>query len=179
MKNWTSENLRNHKNPAIRELASSGDSKHGKSQGMKLHSGQEKTRPARREAPITPCIYLPITPVAKPRMTRSDKWKKRPCVLRYREYCDSLRSAWGEREFPAAGAHLSFHMPVPNSWSKKKKLEMMGEPHQQKPDVDNMIKAVLDALHIDDSHIYDIRGSKYWAGAGYIEVYLNDMRLAA
>ena len=118
-------------------------------------------------------VYLPVTPVAKPRMTRADKWKKRKCVLKYREFCDSLREAWGDRTFPPAGAHLIFHLPMPKSWSKKKKAEMIGQPHQQKPDVDNMLKAFLDALHTDDAHIYDLRGSKYWAEGGYIEVYLN------
>ena len=37
------------------------------------------------------CITLNIKPIAKPRMTRSDKWKKRKCVLDYRIFCDELR----------------------------------------------------------------------------------------
>jgi hypothetical protein len=32
-----------------------------------------------------------ITPVGKPRMTRSDKWKQRPPVIRYRMFCDEAR----------------------------------------------------------------------------------------
>lgn len=34
-----------------------------------------------------------ITPIPKPRMTRSDKWKKRPAVVRYFEYKDKIRAA--------------------------------------------------------------------------------------
>ena len=29
---------------------------------------------------------IKITPVSKPRMTRADTWKKRPCVLKYWAY---------------------------------------------------------------------------------------------
>lgn len=32
-----------------------------------------------------------ITPIGKPRMTRADKWKKRPAVMRYRAFCDEAR----------------------------------------------------------------------------------------
>ncbi|MBC8923069.1 RusA family crossover junction endodeoxyribonuclease, partial [Escherichia coli] len=32
-----------------------------------------------------------ITPLGKPRMTRADKWKQRPPVLRYRVFCDEVR----------------------------------------------------------------------------------------
>lgn len=131
-------------------------------------------------------IYLPITPVPKPRMTQRDKWAKRPCVLRYRDYCDALREAWpklpdGHRQpFPASGYHAIFHLPMPKSWSKKKKAQMNGQPHQQKPDKDNLEKALLDALCADDSYIYDGRVSKYWSDAGYIQIYLNqEVRKAA
>ena len=32
-----------------------------------------------------------ITPCPKPRQTQSDKWKKRPPVLRYRAFADEVR----------------------------------------------------------------------------------------
>ena len=38
-------------------------------------------------------LTVVIDPVAKPRMTRSDRWKKRPCVVRYRVYSIRLREA--------------------------------------------------------------------------------------
>ena len=118
-------------------------------------------------------IYLAITPVAKPRMTQRDKWMERPCVLRYRSYCDSLRANWPDMPFPESGYHVIFHLPMPQSWSKKKKEQMNGAPHQQRPDKDNLDKALLDALCKDDSYIYDGRVSKYWSDAGYIEIYLT------
>lgn len=34
------------------------------------------------------------TPVAKPRMTKRDKWAKRPCVMKYWAWCDLVRFAY-------------------------------------------------------------------------------------
>lgn len=124
-------------------------------------------------------IHLPITPVAKPRMTQRDKWKQRPCVLRYRAFCDEMRYRMKPNDFPVAGAHVVFIMPMPKSWSKKKKEHMIMQPHQQKPDIDNLQKALLDALFGDDSHIYDIRASKYWGDEGQITITKSDIKLAA
>ena len=125
-------------------------------------------------------IHLPIDPIAKPRMTQRDRWKKRPVVLRYRAFCDEVRLRLQDYSFPPAGAHVTFFIPMPKSWSKKKKREHYMKPHQQKPDVDNLEKALLDALFEDDSHIYDIRASKYWANEGLITIQETSLeRLAA
>lgn len=110
-----------------------------------------------------------IDPVPKPRMTKSDRWKQRPAVLRYWEYCDNLREAVGDWEVPPR-LSLVFHVPMPKSWSKKKKAEMDGKPHQQTPDIDNYEKAFLDALCENDAYVYDLRGQKYWSTSGFIEV---------
>lgn len=108
-------------------------------------------------------IELPITPIGKPRQTQSDKWKKRPCVLRYRAFCDELRARMHGRALPEGGLHLTFFIPMPKSWSMKKQMAYEGQPHQQKPDVDNLTKAVLDALLEDDSGVWDVRATKRWA----------------
>lgn len=111
-----------------------------------------------------------IRPVPKPRMTRSDKWKKpmRPNVSRYFAFKDECRLK--NVEVPESGARVIFYMPMPKSWSKKKKTEYVLTPHRQVPDVDNLCKALLDALFGDDSHVYDIRVSKYWDYEGSIGV---------
>lgn len=107
-----------------------------------------------------------ITPMGKPRMTRADKWKKRPEVLRYRAFCDEVRLQCVE--LPESGSHVTFILPMPASWSKKKRAELNGRPHQQKPDVDNLTKSLLDALFEDDAHIWDVRVSKSWGETGRI-----------
>ena len=104
-----------------------------------------------------------ITAVAKPRQTRSDKWKKRPCVMRYRAFADELRAAGVELPDQY---HITIFLPMPKSWSKKRRLEMDCQPHRQKPDKDNLEKAILDSLYGDDSHVWDGRVTKRWGQTG-------------
>mgnify|MGYP000220190295 CR=1 FL=1 len=62
--------------------------------------------------------------VPKPRMTRADAWKKRPCVLRYWEFSDNLKAAAEAKGFVLGDeVHMEFHIAMPQSWSKKKKKE--------------------------------------------------------
>ena len=112
-------------------------------------------------------MRIDITPVPKPRQTRSDKWKQRPPVMRYRAFADELRLRVGRIDLN--GYTLTFGLPMPKSWSKKKKLEMDGQPHTQKPDIDNLCKSVLDALcPVSDSHIHEIALKKVWSKNGFI-----------
>jgi Holliday junction resolvase RusA-like endonuclease len=107
-----------------------------------------------------------ITPIGKPRMTRADKWKQRPEVMRYRVFCDEARLR--NVHLPESGAHVTFVMPMPPSWSKKKREAFNGQPHKSKPDCDNMLKALMDALFDDDSSIWDCRITKLWGEKGQI-----------
>ena len=109
-----------------------------------------------------------INPVAKPRMTQSDKWKKRPAVLKYRAFKDEVRLKMKNTELHEKC--IIFRVPMPTSWSKKKRQEMDGQYHRQTPDLDNMIKALADALYTQDSVIACFRAAKYWAQDGAIEV---------
>jgi Holliday junction resolvase RusA-like endonuclease len=97
--------------------------------------------------------------VPKPRMTRADKWKKRKCVVKYRDFKDRCREA--RVEIPES-LEVMFLIPMPPSWSNKKAAEMNGEPHQQKPDVDNLVKGLLDTL-AEDSNIWRVNAAKYWS----------------
>ena len=110
-----------------------------------------------------------IIPVPKPRQTRSDKWKKRPCVMRYRAFADECRLK--KVRISEEYSHVIFYIPMPKSWSVKKKYEMDGKRHKQKPDIDNLAKALFDAVLKDDSGISDIRLTKKWAYTGSIRIY--------
>ncbi|MGI0120301.1 RusA family crossover junction endodeoxyribonuclease [Zooshikella sp. RANM57] len=110
----------------------------------------------------------PIKPNTKPRMTRSDKWKQRPCVMQYRDYKDEIRKACVD--LPESGYHVIFVMPMPKSWTEEERDKMRGKPHQQTPDKDNLEKGLLDAVFNEDSHIWDGRVSKYWGDEGRIVV---------
>ena len=107
-----------------------------------------------------------ITPVPKPRMTQADRWKKRPAVLRYRAFCDEVRALG--IELRPTGDRVIFILPMPKSWSKKKRAAMLGQPHQGKPDADNMLKALWDAVHQEDKHIFHADALKFWGEEGQI-----------
>jgi Holliday junction resolvase RusA-like endonuclease len=96
-------------------------------------------------------------------MTRSDKWKKRDCVLRYRAWCDVARAA-APAHLPERPSILAVtaYLPFPESWSQKKKEAHKGQPHQTKPDWDNIAKSVGDALWGEDSTIYKGSCTKLW-----------------
>lgn len=113
-------------------------------------------------------VRYDIKPVPKPRMTRSDKWKKRKCVVEYFEYRDLIK--FNDVKLYDNGFYVKFTMPMPKSWSKKKKNEMNGKPHTQKPDVDNLLKGLMDAVYGDDSHIHTVFTQKIWGNDGYIEI---------
>ena len=46
---------------------------------------------------------------------------------------------------------------------KKKKKELDGKFHDKRPDIDNLVKGVMDALYEEDSHIHTICCKKYWS----------------
>lgn len=108
-----------------------------------------------------------ITPVPAPRMVRSDKWKKRPCVMRYFAFRDEVKAHGVQIPQPCK---VVFWMPMPPSWSAKKRKSMNERPHLAKPDADNLTKALLDSVFGDDAHIWSIWAEKRWAYDGKIEI---------
>lgn len=114
-------------------------------------------------------MLIQIVPVPKPRMTQRDRWAKRPAVVRYYNFCDDLRLLFGKNRV-SDRLSITFFMPMPKSWSNKKRLEMLGSPHQQRPDIDNLIKSFLDALCEDDSYVYYVEAEKRWGLVGEIVV---------
>jgi hypothetical protein len=108
----------------------------------------------------------PISPIGKPRMTQRDKWKGRDCVLRYLAFKDECRLH--KVSVNLSDDHITFIVPMPASWSEKKKNNMDGMPHQLKPDADNMLKAVWDAVLPEDCKVWDCRITKRWGRVGKI-----------
>lgn len=112
--------------------------------------------------------FFPITPMGAPRMTRADAWRDREVVLRYRAFKDEVRL---RRVTVENGDSITFYLPMPPSWSKKKMMAMAGEPHQQKPDIDNILKALLDAIYAEDCHVWCLgRLEKRWGSQGMIVI---------
>lgn len=111
---------------------------------------------------------IAVTPVGKPRMTQRDVWKQRPAVMRYRQFCDDLRAALPGYVLPGV-LKLTFYLPMPPSWSADKRRSHIGAPHEQKPDIDNLCKAFMDAFG-PDAHVHELHATKYWSETGAIDL---------
>jgi Holliday junction resolvase RusA-like endonuclease len=114
-------------------------------------------------------VKFDIKPIPKPRMTQSDRWRGRSVVERYYIYKDGLNILANEIKFSLPrNFKIDFYLSMPKSWSKKKRSEFLGKPHHQKPDLDNLIKAFMDALEQEDKDVWHIDASKYWSDSNYM-----------
>jgi Holliday junction resolvase RusA-like endonuclease len=137
-------------------------------------------------------VILNITPQTHVRATQGDsiffripREKLRPAGLkrllrleRYNKYKLDLASEAKLKSFvmPPIGASITFVIPVPKSWSNKKKKLYHGRFHQSKPDIDNLQKAFLDSLMKEDKQIAHLEVQKRWVDfeVGWIEITLKD-----
>ena len=100
-------------------------------------------------------------------------------------YEKEIRAAWvrANGDQPEEGplrARIYFGLPIPKSETKENKLQMIQRKvfPTKKPDLDNLAKAVLDALngvaYKDDCQIVTMLSRKNYAEAPYVKVILND-----
>ena len=124
---------------------------------------------------MTQVHRLNIPPCPKPRMTQADRWRKRQSVLKFFAFRDAVR------EWPRETMHnkilemesfeIEFHVPMPKSWPKWRKECTNGTPHQQRPDLDNYLKAWKDSVYEEDAIVWRVKASKLWTdGTGHIVV---------
>lgn len=118
-----------------------------------------------------------LTPIGKPRMTQRDKWLNPPRteVLKYRLAKQGMEAYQMMHKFILKDKlSCIFVLPMPNSWSNKKRLAMNGQPHQNKPDIDNLVKFVLDTLLPNgDQQVHTLNVSKVWGEEGKI-IFMED-----
>jgi Holliday junction resolvase RusA-like endonuclease len=117
-------------------------------------------------------LKLDITPLGKPRMTQRNKWYAPPEIQRYWNYANELKLKL-PHYILGTELTINFYLPMPKSWSKKKRFEMVGQLHDQKPDIDNLAKGFMDAVKSDindDKRIAVLYCKKYWAEKGAIEL---------
>lgn len=132
----------------------------------------------------TRTFYLfDVIPVPAPRMTQSDRWKTNPnhvderkrqrkSVAAYFAYKDLLKLQANLMKYEIKPVlEVLFLMPMPDSWSAKKKESMNGKPCQVKPDTDNLMKAIKDTFCVNDSFIWRETGEKRWAYKGSVIIF--------
>ena len=115
-------------------------------------------------------MILNVPPCSKPRMTQRDRWAKRQCVLDFFAFRDRIKQEIKDKDallidegpFNWDELEVIFLVPMPKSWSKKKKALMAGKPMQQRPDLDNYLKGLFDATHEEDATIWKVTASKFW-----------------
>ena len=122
-------------------------------------------------------IYIDLAPMAKPRMTRKDKWHPRDSVKKYWSFKDEFNLKMklaGQSDLDLTYCGFTFVIPMPKSWSKKKKKEMEGAPHTSRPDLDNLLKSIFDCHLHEDSHVHAVGYlSKIWGKEGAILIHLR------
>lgn len=94
------------------------------------------------------------SPVPKPRMTRSDVWRKppRPSVARWYEFKDLFSIAAREAGiYPGDEIHELY---VRIHLKPRGRGRARGGWHIEKPDLSNVLKAIEDALTDNDEMIY-------------------------
>lgn len=112
-----------------------------------------------------PAYRFDVVPVAAPRMNQADRWKRRPCVVKYFEYRDQVRALAAQQGFTLPEQFsVRFYLQMPRSWSKRKKQAHDGQPHQAKPDADNLLKGLLDCFG-EDCAVWCVCASKVWSAS--------------
>lgn len=133
-------------------------------------------------------IRFNITPQTSIRATQSDRiffripreqlypsgLKRLLRLEKYNKYKEDMRSISAKKgfEIPPQGLSIKYYIPVPKSWRPWQKEAMHLKLHQQKPDIDNLTKAVLDSLRTEDKNIGHLGEiSKHWVNCerGWIE----------
>lgn len=80
-------------------------------------------------------------------------------------------------EMPKQGSWIKFYLPMPKSWSIKKRKENLFKVIDGAADTDNYYKALTDSLMVEDKSISDFRATKFWydSANGFIEITLGEL----
>lgn len=109
---------------------------------------------------------IPV-PASRPRVTRWSTYYGK----KYTNFKEEMLSLTSDIVFtPLEGnifAQLQFNVPIPKSWTKKKKEAKNGAYCDNHADIDNYCKAILDSLngvyYEDDKQIVMLQATMLWA----------------
>jgi len=124
----------------------------------------------------TEMIEINMTPFPKPRLTHGDRIPGRKVADTYYRKSNELWVLCKNAKYiPTETLSITFVIPIPKSYSKKVKLKkgiLPGQPHKQRPDLDNLIKAFKDSLYKEDSIVWKYcEMKKIWGLEGKILIY--------
>ena len=126
-----------------------------------------------------------VRPKDRPRFTKTGRIFTPKRTV---EYENKVKGAY-LREYPSGMAFpdeavemvLNIYVEVPKSYSKKKRDHMICfEYPKKKPDIDNQIKAIADALngvaYTDDKQIVSLRVLRFWSESAKAEITLREAK---
>lgn len=114
-------------------------------------------------------VTVPLAPFgkARPRVTRGHTYMPDS----YTRARDNLRMLFGPVTVaPPWALRVTAVRPMPSSLSKRKRAEVDGEWCLTKPDADNIVGAVMDALFEDDAAVVDVSCRKVWGAEGELRI---------
>jgi Holliday junction resolvase RusA-like endonuclease len=110
------------------------------------------------------------TPLARPRFTKHKVYDSQTEIKEEAIWHLYMQRNKTIHKYPLDGPlqlDVTFHMPIPKSASKKLKKNLPGTPHHKKPDIDNLIKFILDVAQgiiiADDKHVTIINAQKIYS----------------
>lgn len=121
---------------------------------------------------------IPLEPFgkARPRVTRGNTYMPHE-YIRAR---DNLRLLFGPVTVPPPWSlSVTAVRAMPASWSKRRRGEMAGAWCVSKPDADNIVGAVMDALFEDDAAVVEVACRKVWGTSPELRIEVRTAEAAA
>ena len=124
-------------------------------------------------------INLPPYPAPRPRFSKFGTYNPKK-YTDYKKLFLSLAKRESKTYFNGGiKAEVVFYMQIPKSLSKKKHTSLIGQFHTKKPDADNLLKTVKDALegtfYKNDSQICDVSVKKIYSEKPRVELILKEI----
>jgi len=123
-------------------------------------------------------VTIPIRPVPapRPRVTKFGAYND-PKYTKYKKTIQFYLKMLGYTENPVAVV-LMFKYKIPKSWTKKKKLSP--PQHTAKPDIDNLVKSVMDAMngiaYKDDGQVVSVYGVKMYSDKDEVVIKITEIK---
>jgi len=106
-------------------------------------------------------------PMPRPIVTRDGRGHIPSKVHKYEQLvATQYKAAGGTVHGGPVAVTIAFWFQMAKSWPKYKKRDRKGMPKTDKPDLDNVVKTILDGLnkvaYEDDAQVYKIHAVKHW-----------------
>ena len=106
-------------------------------------------------------VYIPPKACPRPRVTKQGRTYY---PVNYKNWIKEMRARLADMSIPEGALHVDLTFIVKRPKAMRKGDRVI---HSKRPDLDNMVKAVLDALPIpDDAVVCSISAKKFYAATG-------------